>query len=56
MQELRERLQLAYESAVVMAARDLGGKPRHFGEAVDILPAEVFDRMRDAYRKQVEAL
>lgn len=55
-EQVLEALRLAYESAVVIAAKENGGNPRHFGEAACMLPPEKFDAMRDAYRRQIEDL
>lgn len=46
----------AYETAVVAEAVKRGGTPRHFGEAAAMLPPEVFNRLRDAFRKQTDEL
>jgi len=54
--QVLESLTRAYESAVVAEAVRRGGKPRHFGEAAAMLPPDVFDKLRDAFRKQTEEL
>lgn len=55
-EQVLEQLTRAYETAVVVEARKRGGKPRHFGEAAAMLPPDVFDKMRDAFRKQTDEL
>jgi hypothetical protein len=54
--KVRAALLFAYEAAVITEARERGGNPQHFGEAAAMLPPEQFARMRDGYRKQIEAL
>jgi hypothetical protein len=55
-EQLQRALMNAYEAAVVHEARRRGGNPKHFGEAASMLPADVFEALRDAYRKQIESL
>jgi hypothetical protein len=55
-EQVLESLTRAYEAAVVAEAMRRGGKPRHFGDAAAMLPPEVFERMRTAFRKQTDEL
>lgn len=53
--EYRIELVTAYEAAVVTAARDYGD-PKDFGEALQIAPREVVDRIHADFVEQIRRL
>lgn len=55
-EEVLSMLTLAYESAVVVIARQRGGNPKHFLEAASMLLPEEFETMRAAFSRQVDSL
>lgn len=52
----RVAIVFAYETAVVAAAKEHGAEPKDFGEAAAALPAEVFEKLRTDFAKQIEEL
>ena len=52
----RMKLEVAYETAVFQAARDLGANPQAFMEAIAALPAGKFTELHRAYAAQVREL
>ena len=55
-QSTADRLLWAYKTAVLMKGREYDPNVKDFGEAVQAMPAEVFETMRRAYADQVDEL
>ena len=53
---LKLALTRAYEAAVINEARGRGWPCNDFGEAIDVLPREVFQTLREAFMVQIAAL
>ena len=55
MQELKQ-LMRAYETAVVLAARNEGHDVGTFKEAIEVIDKKTFEELRESYRLQLEEL
>ena len=53
-QNLKQALTKAYETAVIVEAQSRGLQVTDFGTAMKLLPIEVGDALKEAFRAQIE--
>lgn len=53
---LVQALTAAYNTALVLRSREFNPEAKDFGDAIQALPPEIFHKMRQDFRKQMEKI